>query len=124
MPEISEGEIAFLILLRQIAPDLEQKGIFRQYRFAMPRRFRFDFAFPDQGVAVEVDGGQWAPGGGRHAKDSDREKMNVAAALGWRVLHVSPDMLRTRPQEFFKLLREALSSHHPRILQGNGRGES
>ncbi len=124
MAEISEGEIAFLTLLRQIAPDLEQKGILRQYCFAMPRRFRFDFAFPDHRVAVEVDGGQWAPGGGRHAKDSDRKKMNVAAALGWRVMHVSPDMLRSRPQEFFELLREALSSHNPRILQEHGRGES
>ena len=43
-------------------------------------------------VAVEVDGGVWT--GGRHVTGSgatkDAEKFSEAAALGWRVLRVTP----------------------------------
>lgn len=67
----------------------------REYVFAHPRRWRFDFAWPWLKVAVEVDGGQWSSfGGGRHNTDADREKMNTAAAMGWRVLRFSPKMLK------------------------------
>ena len=60
-----------------------------EYQFAPPRRWRFDFAFPAQRLAVEFDGGQWVIAGGRHNRDSDREKLNAAAAMGWRVLRYS-----------------------------------
>jgi len=71
-----------------------------EYQFAtsVGRRFRFDYAWPDKtgkcgGVAVEIDGGQWTPHGGRHATDADRTKLNFAACLGWRVLRFSGSML-------------------------------
>ena len=60
-----------------------------EYQFAPPRRWRFDFAFPAQRLAVEFDGGQWVIAGGRHNRDGDREKLNTAAAMGWRVLRFS-----------------------------------
>ena len=60
-----------------------------EYQFAPPRRWRFDFAFPAQRLAVEFDGGQWVIAGGRHNRDSDREKLNAAAAMGWGVLRYS-----------------------------------
>ena len=60
-----------------------------EYQFAPPRRWRFDFAFPAQRLAVEFDGGQWVIAGGRHNRDGDREKLNTAAAMGWRVLRYS-----------------------------------
>ena len=60
-----------------------------EYQFAPPRRWRFDYAWPDCRVAVEFDGGQWVIAGGRHNRDSDREKLNAAAAMGWRVLRYS-----------------------------------
>ncbi len=46
---------------------------------------------------MEFDGGQWKPGGGRHARASDREKLNMAALLGWRVLCFSSEMLHADP---------------------------
>jgi very-short-patch-repair endonuclease len=79
-----------------------------EHRFAPPRRWRFDFAWPDQMVAVEVDGGQWAAQGGRHARDTDREKMNAAAVMGWRVLRFSPDMLSNDPVSCIGLVRACL----------------
>lgn len=80
----------------------------REYRFHAVRKWRFDFAFVDSGVAVEVDGGQFAFRGGRHATDADRDKGNHAVARGWRVLHFSPGQLRDNPAECVGLVIEAL----------------
>lgn len=64
-----------------------------QYRFHPTRRFRFDYAWVTERVAVEIDGGQWQAHGGRHNTDPDRDKLNQAAVLGWRVLRYSGAML-------------------------------
>lgn len=66
-----------------------------EYRFHPERRWRFDLAWPDLLVAVEVDGGVWT--GGRHVRgagvEADCEKVSHAAALGWRVLRLTPRMI-------------------------------
>lgn len=68
-----------------------------EYRFAPPRRWRFDFAWPDRKIAVEIDGGTWV--GGRHVRGSgyakDCEKMNAAVEKGWRVLRFTSDQVRS-----------------------------
>jgi len=66
----------------------------QQHRFHPTRRWRFDYAYPDARLAIEVDGGQYTPRGGRHNTDVDREKLNEAAKLGWRVLRYSGAMLK------------------------------
>jgi hypothetical protein len=67
-----------------------------EYVFARPRRWRFDEAWPDRMLAVEVEGGTWV--NGRHSRGSgmrkDCEKYNAAVLLGWRVLRVTGDMVR------------------------------
>ena len=68
----------------------------------------FDFCFPDAKLAVEIDGGQWAPHGGRHNTDGDRAKLNQAAALGWRVMRFSGSMLKDDPAGVIEMVREAL----------------
>jgi len=82
----------------------------REFRFAPPRRWRFDFAWVEQKVAVEVDGGNWVRG--RHARGAgiqrDNEKLNAAAVLGWRVLRYSPEQIARG--EFRDDLRELLES--------------
>jgi very-short-patch-repair endonuclease len=82
----------------------------REYRFdaCIGRKHRFDFAFVAELVAVEVDGGTWAPHGGRHATDADREKGNLAASLGWRMLHFSPKQLKDDPAYCVELVIKAL----------------
>lgn len=63
-------------------------GFVPEYKFHPTRRWRFDFAKPDEKIAVECEGGVWT--GGRHTRGSgfvkDTEKYNQAAILGWRVL--------------------------------------
>jgi very-short-patch-repair endonuclease len=66
-----------------------------EYRFAAPRRWRFDLAWPDQKVACECEGGGWT--GGRHTRgagfESDLEKYATAQMLGWTVVRVSQRMI-------------------------------
>ena len=67
----------------------------REHRFHPVRRWRFDYAWPEQMVALEVDGGVWT--GGRHTRGagflSDMEKLNAATVAGWRVVRVVPSKL-------------------------------
>ena len=69
----------------------------REHRFAKPRRWRFDFAWPERMIALEVDGGTWV--NGRHSRGSgvaaDCEKASRAAILGWRVLRVTGDQVKS-----------------------------
>ena len=113
-------------LWRAYAPDLPEPVA--EYRFAPPRRWRFDFAWPchvrDEGgviaisedvalggVAVEFDGGQWCgANGGRHNRDSDRDKLNHASAMGWKVLRFSNQQWEASPAACIDLIRRALTT--------------
>lgn len=67
-----------------------------EHRFHPKRKWRFDWAWPLELVAVEVEGGAWT--GGRHTRGSgfekDLEKYAEAVILGWRVLRVTPKQVR------------------------------
>ena len=80
----SNLEEKFELILR--AADLPQP--IAEYKFHPKRRWRFDFAWPDHMLAVELEGGVWA--GGRHTRGAgfvaDCDKYNAAVVLGWRVL--------------------------------------
>ena len=55
----------------------------RELRFDASRKWRFDFAWPDQALAVEIEGS-----GHRSIVTfrKDTEKYNAAIAQGWRVM--------------------------------------
>ena len=76
----------------------------REWPFAKPRRWRFDFAWPEKMVAAEVMGQTWGKvnnygkwTGGRHVRgkgyENDAVKQSEAAVLGWRVLIFTSDMV-------------------------------
>jgi len=84
----------------------------KEYYFAKPRMWRFDYAIPDKMVYIEVDGGRFKQRtytnkvgqkittiGGRHNSgkgfEDDCEKKNTASVLGWRGLTVFPETLLT-----------------------------
>ncbi len=66
-----------------------------EHRFHSERKWRFDYAWPSDMLALEVEGGAWV--GGRHTRGAgfinDLEKYNTALVMGWRVLRVTPDQL-------------------------------
>ncbi len=59
-----------------------------EYRFSLPRLYRFDLAWPNLLIAAELEGGIW--NGGRHTQArgfiEDARKYNLAAEMGWTVL--------------------------------------
>ena len=87
---MSEGEETFDIhcRLQGLKPE-------REFVFARPRKWRFDFAWPTRKLAVEVEGGTWIQG--RHNRGSsigkDMEKYNRAARDGWIVLRFTTEMV-------------------------------
>jgi hypothetical protein len=68
-----------------------------EHRFHPTRRWRFDYAWPELKIAVEVHGGTYT--NGRHTRGGgftvDREKMNEAAIYGWTVLEVTAAHVRS-----------------------------
>lgn len=75
----------------------------RQFRFAPPRKFASDLAYPHlppgRRFLVEIEGGTWAPTPGRHNHPvgfgRDLEKYNLAALLGYRLLRFTPDQVES-----------------------------
>lgn len=67
----------------------------REYQFHDTRKWRIDYAWPDHGVALEVEGGVWS--GGRHVRGqgyiNDCEKYNEVALHGFTLIRVTPDQL-------------------------------
>ncbi len=67
----------------------------RELRFAPPRRWRFDWAFPLHRLAIEQEGAVWTAG--RHTRGkgyvADLEKYNAATMAGWRVLRFTPQQI-------------------------------
>jgi very-short-patch-repair endonuclease len=67
---------------------------------------RVDFAYPDLMVAIECDGKKYHFG--KDDWESDLARRSRLAALGWRVIHISWDLLTNRPQELLRLLQGVL----------------
>lgn len=82
----------------------------RELVFHDVRKWRFDFAWPEHRIALEVDGGAWNRG--RHTRGAgfikDQEKLNEAQMLGWMVLRCVPRDVRTGAA--FALLTRAMAA--------------
>ena len=63
----------------------------REYAAIPGRRFRFDFAWMDECLLVEVQGAIFVKGG--HSSGvgimRDHEKHNLATLAGWRIIYVN-----------------------------------
>ena len=85
----------------------------REFRFAPPRKWRFDLAWPQHMLAVEVEGGIWTKG--RHVRGSgfekDADKRNRATVNGWRVLNFTPNHIKSG--HAVALIEEALTLWGP-----------
>jgi len=101
----SIGEEAFALHIRaEKLPPVE-----REYMFHGERKWRLDFAWPDQRIAVEIEGGLHS--GGRHTRakgyQEDITKYNEAVAAHWAVFRFSTsDVMSGRAIEFIKRVFE------------------
>ncbi len=86
-----------------------------EYRFHKVRKWRFDYAWPEYRVALEVDGGIWT--GGKHGRGAgiakDHEKANYAAAMGWLLIRVQPKHLNLEVTAQF--LKAAMAVNIPKV---------
>ena len=103
-------------------PDLEERFSYQidceglptpvmEYRFHLPRRWRFDFAWPDRKIAAEIEGGTFSRRfKGRHTTGDgfhkDCEKYNTATLNGWQVYRFDSPMVRDG--EAVAMMRKAL----------------
>lgn len=89
MPKSELEELLALLIRAEGLPEPE-----REYRFCK-RRWRFDFAYPEHKIGIEVQGGIYSRGAHSRGRglERDYEKLNTAQILGWRVLQVSGKMI-------------------------------
>lgn len=90
------------------AAGLINGGFVRELMFHPKRRWKFDFAWMTERIAVEVEGGVFS--GGRHTRGAgftaDCEKYNEAALLGWAVLRVTGNQVKSG--DALRLIERAL----------------
>ena len=94
-PDGVESELEMMLLAR-----LERAGLplgVGQHPVVTGRQFRFDRAWPEHMVAVEVQGGVWTNGAHSRGSGVQRDclKLSMAAAVGWRVLPVTGEMIES-----------------------------
>lgn len=132
---------SFEMYLAALGRDLPEHET--EYAFASPRKWKFDYAWVPQRVAVELEGGAYGRRvrcqncgeivraakqdgeagrevriGGAHNTSryfSDLEKYNVAAALGWCVLRFTRQNVENDPHEMVDLLRRVLDQRDNRV---------
>ncbi|BBM66335.1 hypothetical protein VA249_29810 [Vibrio alfacsensis] len=101
---MSQLEALLLHQLKALKLDMPES----EYRFHETRKWRFDFAYPQQQLAIEVEGGTWS--NGRHTRgkgyEADCEKYNTAGLRGWTVLRFTGDMIKKGMA--VKMIEEAL----------------
>lgn len=114
--------------MKKLAPEFEQRGSaleetfagqlfihgvpppIREFPFATNgRKWRFDFAWLEERLAVEIEGGTRS--NGRHSRHAgfteDCVKYNYATANGWRVFRFTSEMVNdgravNQVSDFFK----------------------
>lgn len=110
-PEASE-----VLILHILAADLPKPTL--EYRFYPKRRWRFDFAWPDLKLALEIEGGSWVYG--RHNRPQgfldDMEKYNAATLLGWKLLRFTPQQIQDG------LAIEVLETFIPKLIEERSKG--
>ncbi len=110
MKKASELERAFSTYWDMLAADLPAPT--SEHRFHAVRRFRFDYAWIPQKVAVELEGGTFS--GGRHVRgigfETDCIKYNLATADGWRVFRFTTKMLERDPTACIGMIRDVLAA--------------
>jgi hypothetical protein len=87
-----------------------------EHTFHHTRKWRFDFAWLDYRIALEVEGGIWVGGGHNRGKgfSKDVEKYNNANLLGWHVLRCVPkDICTTDTAKMVLAMIEKVKSSYP-----------
>jgi hypothetical protein len=72
-----------------------------EYPIDKTRKWRADYCWPaaEHRLILEVQGGLFIKGGGRHNRGAalvkEYEKLNAACCLGYRVLFITPEQMKS-----------------------------
>ena len=91
--------------IRMLAPDLLPMLV-REHPF---EQYRIDIACIETKLAIEVNGGRWLPGGGKHGTEEDRRKIRRLTLADWRVLEYSTELIANDPLSVIDEIRQALA---------------
>jgi hypothetical protein len=115
--------LAFEPLMRALLPPYVAEHKFAVEAFR--RQWRFDYAWPELKIALEVEGATFA--GGRHSTGAglaeDARKYNRAAALGWCLVRVTTTMIRDRTA-LDELLLAFTHRGYGHLIKGQQHGSS
>jgi hypothetical protein len=107
MSQLSLLENQFASLWVYLHPTID---LHSEYRFASPRRYRWDFCHPGSKIAIEIQGGIWMKRSGHTGGTgllSDYEKFSIGASLGWRVFPLADSMIT---EEYLKLIADTITA--------------
>jgi hypothetical protein len=81
-------------LIERLIEELNLPSPQKEYRPGVAKKFRFDYAWPEWKIAIEVNGATWTKG--RHSSGEgiqrDYTKLNYCQILGWLVIQFSTSM--------------------------------
>lgn len=91
---LKRSPLEILLAWQMDAADLVYES---ELRFHPERKWRVDFAFTKERIAVEVEGGGWI--NGRHNRgagmEKDIEKYNALTLAGWRLLRFTGSTIKS-----------------------------
>lgn len=109
--QLSQAGIEYLREYRfvAVATGGTGKGCKERIRASGCRDWRADFAVTGSFLLIEVEGGAWIAGGGRHNRGKgfadDLVKYDAATRLGWTIYRCDPAMVKSgRALETIKLI--------------------
>lgn len=93
---LKKGEQAFLSIW-DYCRDNDLPTPVPEHAFYSGRRWRFDVAWVDEKIAIDIQGGTWVQGGHSRGKghENDCEKLCEAVVLGWRFILVTYKQIST-----------------------------
>lgn len=101
LEEAMERRLAYCTLGRPV----------KEFLFCPSRKWRADFAYVNERILIEVDGGAFC--GGRHNRgvgfNKDIEKLNTATIMGYSVLRYTPENMDTVCQDIQSLLNRRVT---------------
>jgi very-short-patch-repair endonuclease len=98
------------IVMNSVWKSLGVEPPVKEYKFLEKRKFRFDYAWKEKKLAIEIEGGVWVQG--RHTRGAgyikDMEKYNLATKDGWRLLRFTHQDFKK--METYQFIKECLES--------------
>lgn len=88
-----------------------QKPVLQHEVVHAGRRYRLDFAYPDERVAIEYDGRQHAE---LEVWEADHPRQNDVVLAGWTILRYTRRMYLREPERIVREVRQALAAARAR----------